>query len=364
MKHTVLVLFLAGAIASPAQTFVCGNSRTGATPLAASSIYSATTPGFDLQTLPQIDAKSCSGEKPFFFSVALPEGSYRITVTLGGAQPSTTTVWAEARRLMLEKVAVKANGSVTRKFDVNVRVPVIDGDASLRCGISLKGADIVVGGSVGSFSAFMAQAGRIVVCGDAEDALGDSLYEAVIYVRGKVRSLGADARFEPMTDADRLAVFQKQERRQRAARLDAPGGHQLRRLEDVDRRKVAVPRLAFVDIGQSGVGGAEVDADFHATLLFDLDFGGRDDAGVLFSGQCGKIHLRRAPTFMAQGAAGGRRGRNVADEPDEVRVARGRLDGRAFDAVNHRLECDIAREGVAALVVKLAHRRAHLVVGV
>jgi glutamate synthase domain-containing protein 3 len=83
---------------------------------------------------------------------------------------------------------------------------IIDGDASLRCGISLKGADIVVGGSVGSFSAFMAQAGRIVICGDAEDALGDSLYEAVIYVRGKVRSLGADARFEPMTDTDRAAV--------------------------------------------------------------------------------------------------------------------------------------------------------------
>src|SRR6202041_2165107 len=83
---------------------------------------------------------------------------------------------------------------------------VIDGDASLRCGISLKGADIVVGGSVGSFSAFMAQAGRIVICGDAEDALGDSLYEAVIYVRGKVRSLGADARFEPMADTDRAAL--------------------------------------------------------------------------------------------------------------------------------------------------------------
>ena len=52
----------------------------------------------------------------------------------------------------------------------------------------------------------MAQAGRIVICGDAGDALGDSLYEAVIYVRGNVRSLGADARFEPMTEADYAAV--------------------------------------------------------------------------------------------------------------------------------------------------------------
>jgi glutamate synthase domain-containing protein 3 len=83
---------------------------------------------------------------------------------------------------------------------------VVLGDAALRCGISLKGGDIVVGGSVGSFAAFMAQAGRIVICGDAGDALGDSLYEAVIYVRGTVRSLGADARFEPMTDADLAAV--------------------------------------------------------------------------------------------------------------------------------------------------------------
>jgi lysophospholipase L1-like esterase len=130
MKELAFVILLAAALVSPAQTFVCGNSRKGATPLTASSIYSATTPGFDLQTLPQIDSKSCSSDVPIFFSIALPEGSYRVTITLGGAQPSTTTVWSEARRIMLEKVAVKANGSATRKFDVNVRVPAVAGDAS------------------------------------------------------------------------------------------------------------------------------------------------------------------------------------------------------------------------------------------
>jgi len=130
MKHVALVLLIAAAIISPAQTFVCGNSRTGATLLTASSIYSAATPGFDLQTIPQVDSKSCSSDKPFFFSVALPEGSYRVTIALGGTLPSTTTVWAEARRLMLEKVAVNVNGSVTRKFDVNVRVPAITGDTT------------------------------------------------------------------------------------------------------------------------------------------------------------------------------------------------------------------------------------------
>ena len=69
---------------------------------------------------------------------------------------------------------------------------IIDGNASARCGISLRGLDIVVKGSVGHMTAFMAQAGNLVVLGDAGDALGDSIYEARLYVRGKVASLGAD----------------------------------------------------------------------------------------------------------------------------------------------------------------------------
>jgi formylmethanofuran dehydrogenase subunit C len=108
--------------------------------------------------------------------------------------------------MMSGRLHIKGFASTAAGASAHGGLLIIDGDASLRCGISLKGADIVVGGSVGSFSAFMAQAGRIVICGDAEDALGDSLYEAVIYVRGKVRSLGADARFEPMSDTDRAAV--------------------------------------------------------------------------------------------------------------------------------------------------------------
>ena len=38
----------------------------------------------------------------------------------------------------------------------------------------------------------MAQSGTLVVCGDAGDALGDSIYEARLFVRGSVKSLGAD----------------------------------------------------------------------------------------------------------------------------------------------------------------------------
>jgi methylamine---glutamate N-methyltransferase subunit B len=69
---------------------------------------------------------------------------------------------------------------------------VIEGNASARCGISLRGMDIVVKGSVGHMTGFMAQAGNIVVLGDAGEALGDSIYEARLFVRGKVKSLGTD----------------------------------------------------------------------------------------------------------------------------------------------------------------------------
>ena len=38
----------------------------------------------------------------------------------------------------------------------------------------------------------MAQTGRLVVCGDAGEALGDSMNQARLYVRGSVTDLGAD----------------------------------------------------------------------------------------------------------------------------------------------------------------------------
>jgi glutamate synthase domain-containing protein 3 len=77
---------------------------------------------------------------------------------------------------------------------------VIKGNASSRCGISMKGIDIVVHGNVGHMSAFMAQSGNLVVLGDAGDALGDSLYEARMFVRGKVKSLGTDCIEKEMRD--------------------------------------------------------------------------------------------------------------------------------------------------------------------
>lgn len=75
---------------------------------------------------------------------------------------------------------------------------VVKGNASSRCGISMKGVNIVVQGNIGHMAAFMGQSGNLVVCGDAGDALGDSCYEARFFVRGTVKSLGADCERKEM----------------------------------------------------------------------------------------------------------------------------------------------------------------------
>lgn len=94
--------------------------------------------------------------------------------------------------MMSGTVRVRGNASQSAGATGHGGLLVIEGDAASRCGISMKGVDIVVGGSVGHLSAFMGQSGRLVVCGDAGGSLGDSLYEARIYLRGAAESLGAD----------------------------------------------------------------------------------------------------------------------------------------------------------------------------
>jgi glutamate synthase domain-containing protein 3 len=97
-----------------------------------------------------------------------------------------------AENMMSGRVVVHGSASQSAGATMRGGLLVIHGDASARCGISLKGGGIVVRGSVGHMCAFMAQRGAVVVCGDVGNALGDSLYEAHLYVRGSVASLGAD----------------------------------------------------------------------------------------------------------------------------------------------------------------------------
>jgi lysophospholipase L1-like esterase len=129
---TIAVLYLstaAHAQLNPNLTkYACGPANRMFATLSPASRFTDTAAGFDLIDSPAVEGKSCTSDKPFFFSVPIPEGSYRVTVVLGGPHAAVTTVRAEGRRLMLEKFPTKPNESVTKTFDTNVRYPEISED--------------------------------------------------------------------------------------------------------------------------------------------------------------------------------------------------------------------------------------------
>jgi lysophospholipase L1-like esterase len=127
--------------ASPPKTislnfeFGPGKTAPGYIQVMASTVYTAGLgygfePGSNVSCTKGADPNSpngsCTGSEPFFFSIALPEGNYDVTVSLGDpAADSTTTVRGELRRLMLEAIHTRRGQTETRAFTVNVRTPRI-----------------------------------------------------------------------------------------------------------------------------------------------------------------------------------------------------------------------------------------------
>ena len=110
----------------------------------------------------------------------------------GSAGPGT------GENIMSGKIVIEGDASQYLGATGHGGLIVVKGNASSRCGISMKGVNIVVQGNIGHMAAFMGQSGNLVVCGDAGDALGDSCYEARFFVRGTVKSLGADCERKEM----------------------------------------------------------------------------------------------------------------------------------------------------------------------
>lgn len=110
--------------------------------------------------------------------------------------------WSLGENLMSGALTVHGNASANVGASARGGIITVLGNAGSRAGISLKGATVIITGNVGHSSAFMMQQGRLVICGNAGENLGDSMYQGEIFVGGAIASLGADARLEPMTDAD------------------------------------------------------------------------------------------------------------------------------------------------------------------
>ena len=146
MKRTptiasIALLGLAAASAHAAdQTtwkFLFGNqpAADGATPVAPGAYDKAHGYGFDPGDILTKKADFAVSNKPFYFTAAVPEGNYNVTVIFGNPDAdATTTVKAELRRLMVEAAHTDAGKSETRTFTVNVRTPTIStgGDVKLK----------------------------------------------------------------------------------------------------------------------------------------------------------------------------------------------------------------------------------------
>ena len=75
---------------------------------------------------PMTDGFVTAMESPFFFSVKVPEGNYRITVTLGDAHgESNTTIRTEAGHIMATDIVTQPGKFAIRTFYANVRRPQI-----------------------------------------------------------------------------------------------------------------------------------------------------------------------------------------------------------------------------------------------
>lgn len=100
--------------------------------------------GFDLGSTAGLGNGCVTGARPFFFSVAAPEGNHEVRITFGDAKSATTnTVKAEMRRLMLERIVTRSGEFVTRTITVNTRTPefaVVGQASSLSGGSEGRGA--------------------------------------------------------------------------------------------------------------------------------------------------------------------------------------------------------------------------------
>ena len=136
MRYYLTVGLLAVAsVGASAQTYnfsFDGRDKTGIQ-LTANDVYDAQKGyGFDFVDIvkdsPLIserfdnEVRGTKGTVPFFLSVNVPDGNYKVTVTLGAKkQRGNTVVRAESRRLMLEDIETKKGEFKTYSFVVNKR---------------------------------------------------------------------------------------------------------------------------------------------------------------------------------------------------------------------------------------------------
>jgi len=144
LSALVILLLLQPVFGQEHHTFVFYSklATTDVTDISETIPYkSATGYGFDFNNKDRVIIKGskkdvsgyCTAEVPFYFSVKVPEGNYRVKVIIGNpAAASTTTIKAEARRLMVDNYKLKKGKTAELSFNVSVRSPYINADRKIK----------------------------------------------------------------------------------------------------------------------------------------------------------------------------------------------------------------------------------------
>ena len=123
MKRQLMMLLGVLPFVAAAQTFDFDMTKP-------QPVYSADA-GYGYDILPAPTKKT--QDEPFYFSVKVDDGNYRVKVELGSKKRvGETTVRAEGRRLLAHNVATKKGQFVTYEFVVNKRSPRIDDKSRVR----------------------------------------------------------------------------------------------------------------------------------------------------------------------------------------------------------------------------------------
>ena len=144
MKRIFVSTFLlvVSLVLTKAQTFKFDFSSNKETPegfikITPESLFNnALGYGYDFQQ-PAWDGKS---NKPFFFSVNVPDGNYKVTVAIGSKNSAgSTTVRGESRRLFFENLDTRKGELRTETFTINKRNTVIKGNKKVKIKAREKG---------------------------------------------------------------------------------------------------------------------------------------------------------------------------------------------------------------------------------
>jgi hypothetical protein len=101
--------------------------------------------------------------------------------------------WGLADNMLQGSVVVRGNAGAIAGVAIRGAEIVVHGNIGSRAGQVMKEGTLCCAGSASFMAGYMMYGGRLVICGDSGEQVGQDIHGGVVYVGGRVQSLGNDA---------------------------------------------------------------------------------------------------------------------------------------------------------------------------